>query len=374
MPQPKLQTSMPADSSPETRLCFVGPMVGRHPGMVTTQGEILAHLLQAAGHPLVSVSSERNRYRRLLDIAGTLVRQRRDIGLQCVQVYGGSSFVVEDMASWLGRRFGHRIVMHLHGGAMPEFMARYPNWTRRVLRRADAIVTPSQFLARAVVPYGFHAQVIPNVLDLSQYPWRHREKIQPRLFWMRTFHPIWNPEMAVRVLARLRAQFPDATLVMAGEDKGMRPAVEQLARSLGVHSAVRFPGFLNMEGKTREGGAADIFINTNRVDNMPVAVLEACAMGLPVVSTDVGGIPDLLKDGETGLLVRNEDEAGMAAAIARLVLEPPLAGRLSANGRRLAEKSAWPSVRVQWEKLFAGVMAGKTFNRKEECACAVLQG
>jgi glycosyltransferase involved in cell wall biosynthesis len=175
---------------------------------------------------------------------------------------------------------------------------------------------------------------------------------------MRTFHPVWNPEMAVRVLALLRKDFPEATLTMAGDDtQGLRRGVEQLADSLRLGDAVRFVGFLDMEGKAREGQEADIFLNTNRIDNMPVAVVEACAMGLPVVSTNVGGVPYLLRDGETALLVPSEDDAAMAAAVKRLLNEPGLAQRLSENGRRLAEESSWSRVLPLWESQFRDLMS-----------------
>jgi len=342
------------------RLGFVGHMVGRNPGYITTQGQILADLFEEAGYSVVSFSPLLNKYRRLADIIRTLIRQRRNIDVLIVEVYGGPSFIAEDIASWLGRRFGQRVVMWLHGGAMPEFMARFPQWTRRVLGRADAVVTPSEFLARAVAPYGFQAHVIPNVVDLSAYPFRHRQRVSPRLFWMRTFHPFWNPLMAVRVLAHLRAMIPEASLVMAGRDKGFEAEARQLAEQLGLNGAIRFAGFLDMAEKVHEGQAADIFINTNRVDNMPVAVVEACALGLPVVATAVGGIPDLLTDGETGLLVPDDDDKMMVEAIKRLLNDSELAGRLSANGRHLAERSAWGQVRPRWEQLYADLMARRS--------------
>src|SRR5262249_29872473 len=156
------------------------------------------------------------------------------------------------------RRFGHRLVLWLHGGTFPEFMDRFPQWTRRVLSRANVIVTPSDFLARAVARQGFKARVIPNVIDLAAYPFRHRKVVKPRLFWMRNFHHIWNPNMAVRVLARLSASLPEASLVMAGPDKGMMPQVKRFAESLGLADRVRFTGFLDMNGKVREASGADI--------------------------------------------------------------------------------------------------------------------
>jgi glycosyltransferase involved in cell wall biosynthesis len=335
------------------RLCFVGPMLGRHPNYVTTQGEILGRHFGECGYPVIETSSSLNRYVRFLDIATTIVRRRNDIDVLVVNLYGGPSFAVEDVASWLGRRSGHRVVFILRGGAIPSFMTRHPRWVRRVLARAHAIITPSAYLARAVATQGFKARVIPNVIDLTLYPWRRREEVQPKLFWMRTFEDAWNPFMPLRVLAKLRRRLSAASLTMAGQDNGLEAETKRLAQDLGVSTAVRFPGFLDMQRKIEESDRADIFLNTNRIDNMPVSVVEACAFGLPVVSTNVGGIADLLTHDETGLLVPDDDEERMVDEIFRLLDDRALVARLSANGRRLAERSSWEAVRPQWEGLFS---------------------
>lgn len=347
------------------RLCFIAPMVGRNPGHTPTPAEILSDLFEDAGYAVASASALLNRYMRLADIVKTLIRQRNNADILIIDVYGGRSFVVEDIASQLGQQLGLRVVMFLHNSTFPQFMARFPGWARRVLGRADALITPSEFLARAIIPYRFQAQVIPNVIDLSAYKYQHRQTVSPRLFWMRRFYPYYNPKMAVRVLARVRTTMPEATLVMAGRDDGVEDEVRQLATALGVADAVRFTGFLGMEEKIREGNSADIFLNTNNVDNMPVSVIEACAMGLPVIATDVGGIRDLLTDGETALLVPDDSVEAMVEAVHRLVREPGLAGRLSANGKQLAESSSWQRVRPQWEEIFARVMAQPRSKKSE---------
>jgi glycosyltransferase involved in cell wall biosynthesis len=325
---------------------------------VVTQGEIVSEKFRELGFPVVRASSHPNRYVRLLEIVGTILRNRNRIDIMIVHTYGGPSFVVEDIASWLGCIFGFRIIMFLHGGAMPEFMSRFPRWTRRVLRRAQVIAAPSAYLARAVEPYGFTARVIPNIIDLNSYPYRRPDQLKPRLFWMRSFHDVWNPLMAVRALARVRQKAPAATLVMAGQNKGLLDQTRKLAEDLGVGAAVRFPGFLQHEGKLAEGSHADIFINTNHIDNMPVAVVEAGALGLPIVTTDVGGIPDLLQDGESALFVRDNDDEQMAEAILSLLDDPDLAIKLSTNGRRVAERSSWDQVRRQWEQIFNELSGG----------------
>lgn len=342
------------------RLCFIGPMIGRNPGHITHPGELLSDLLTDVGYPVISASAVLNVFARFADVCGTLVRHRNEVDIMVLQVYGERSFVLEDTASWLGRRFGHRIVMALHGGTIPDFIDRFPSWSRRVLKRAHVIVTPSEYLARVVRRHGFESHVIPNLLDLSLYTFRERRVLRPRLFWMRSFYDYYNPAMAVRVLSRLRVWFPDATLVMAGRDKGIENQVKRMVREMGLSNCVSFPGFLDTDGKRREADEADIYLNTPNLDNMPVAVLEAFAMGLPVVATRVGGIDDMLTDEQNAMIVPDDDDEAMANAIRRLLEDPNLAARLCANGRRLAQQVSWQSVRPRWERLFGEVMAQRS--------------
>jgi glycosyltransferase involved in cell wall biosynthesis len=327
-------------------------------------GEELAARLSQSGYHVHLTSRRRSRLLRLIDVAVTVLRLAGRTDVQILQVYSGRSFVLEDVASWLATKAGHRIIMHVHGGAIPEFIARYPRWTRRVLRRADAIVVPSPYLQRALRQSGFPADVIPNAIEPSVYPFRPRRHVAPRLLWMRTFHPVYNPQMAVRVLARLRRKYPDATLVLAGQDKGIESNVRRVAEQLDLGSAVRFVGFLDWEAKIGEAGAADIFLNTTHIDNAPVSVIEACAMGLPVVTTAVGGVPDLVTHGRTALLVPDDDDAAMADAVERLLSDPELAERLSHNARELAEQLSWARTRRRWDAVIGAVVRRE---RGDEC-------
>lgn len=337
------------------KLCFVGPMLGHTATHITSQGYVLSELFREAGYRTLSTSGFLNPYARLADIVATLIGRRREIDIALIEVYSGRAFMVADVASAVGRSMGYKIILALHGGNLPNFVKRHPGWTRRVLSRAHALVAPSEYLAETARGLGLPVVIIPNVIDLNCYPHRHRESVRPNLFWMRSFHPIYNPALGLKVLAGLRAEYPDASLTMAGQDKGLAAKMKMLAHSLGIGHAVRFPGFLTNANKVREAEACDIYLNTNRVDNVSVALLEAAAMGLPVVATRIGGLPYLLEDGETGLLVPDDDAAAMISAIRRLLTEPGLAGRLSANGRALAERSGWSSVQRRWLDLFERV-------------------
>lgn len=341
------------------RLCLVGPMLGVNPGWVSTQGEIMAGLLSESGYHVLLTSTRPARLPRLADTLGSLIVWRKDIDLVIHQVFSGPAFGITAAASILCQWLRLPQIFVLRGGALPEFAASRPGWVKRVMRRAAAIVAPSAYLAgvfESILEPGTRMRIIPNILAIENYPFRHRPIVQPRLLWMRTFHEIYNPVMAVEVLADLRQTHPATTLTMAGQEKGLHAEVVAGVRRWGLTDAVRFPGFLDLPSKVREFDEHDIYLNTNRVDNMPVSVLEAGAFGLPVVATTVGGIPYLLNDGETGLLVPDGDVKAMADSVRRLLDEPDLAGLLSANGRALAESCSWGAVRAQWEALFQEVL------------------
>ena len=340
-------------------MCIAGNLLGKNRGHVTTQGQILADRFVANGFDVITVSSRINSMARLLDVVWTILRNCRKIDILIVEIYSGRAFILADTACFLAKLFRIPSILVLHGGSLPDFAERYPGWVKRVLGRARALVAPSKFLVDKLSALGMDLQVIPNVIDLDCYDYHLRAMIAPKLLWMRSFHPIYNPQMALKAFAAIKLNEPNATLIMAGVDKGLEADIKELAKEMGLQEVVRFPGFLDQEEKLKEFSTADIFLNTNQVDNMPVAVIEACAMGLPVVATCVGGIPDMITNGQNGLLVPDGDAKGMADAVISLLENADLAARISANGRLLAERSSWEKVRSEWEGLFDEIMQMK---------------
>jgi glycosyltransferase involved in cell wall biosynthesis len=166
---------------------------------------------------------------------------------------------------------------------------------------------------------------------------------------MRTFHPLYRPDLAVAAFAELHRRRPSATLTLAGQDKGELQATRRLVDAAGLGAAVTFAGFLDRSAKAEAFAAHDLFLNTTRTDNAPVSLLEAAAHGLVVVSTPAGGIADLFTDGLDVLLA--EDADALADAMEAVLDDPTLAERLSAAGRRLAESASWAQVGPRWHEL-----------------------
>ncbi len=333
-------------------------MLGKHTGRVPNPAEELATRLSPAHYCCRLASSQPNRYLRLLDILWTILRWRRQTDILSLQVYSGLSFLVEDAASWLARRLGLRIVMVLHGGAMPEFQARHPGWVGRVLRRADRLVSPSRYLAGVLGESGYDVEVIPNGMEIGRYPFRLRSVGSPRLIWLRAFHAVYQPEMAIHVVERLAAEFPKISLNMIGPSYGHEAlqASQHLIDRLGLRDRVQIVGYVPKSDIPGWLDQAEVFLNTTRYESFGITVMEAAACGLPVITTDVGELPFIWKQGQNALLVGPDDVDGMADRVKQVLANQELAERLSFSARQTAEQYDWAKILPQWDQLFARTM------------------
>jgi glycosyltransferase involved in cell wall biosynthesis len=110
--------------------------------------------------------------------------------------------------------------------------------------------------------------------------------------------------------------------------------------------------------------AADVYLNAPSIDNMPNSIIEAYAAGLPIVTTDAGGIPYIVSDQRTALMVAKDDDAALAGAALRIVRDPELALRLADAGRsECLTKYVWPAVREEWTRLYTRLAATAARNR-----------
>lgn len=289
---------------------------------------------------------------------GTAWFDRRTYDVAHVDVYSGTAFSWADAVSRLLRRAGKPFVMTLHGGNLPSYAAKHRAQVRRALARADAVVAPSGYLADAFRTDRNDIRLIPNPLDVSAYRYRPRATPRPRLVWLRAFHEVYNPQLAVRVVAELAPAFPDLRLTMIGPDKDRTLArTRDLASELGVQGRITFTGAVPKGDVPAKLADGDIFLNTTTIDNTPVSVLEALATGMCVISTNVGGVPFLLEPERDALLVPSNDVSAMASAVTRILTERGLAATLSTNARAKAESHDWTVVLHQWQTLFRAVAA-----------------
>lgn len=315
--------------------------------------ESLAVQLERRGWNVITASSHRARWKRLIDMVRTTWRRRLEYEVAHVDVYSGQSFLWAEAVCWALRRAAKPYVLTLHGGNLPSFGRRWPARVRRLLRGARAVTTPSGYLHAEMKRYRPDLQVLPNGVEFADHRFRLRSDPQPHLIWVRAFHRIYNPSLAIRVVAMLKSAYSGIRLSMLGPDRGDGTLEEarRLARELGVEECVSWVGQVPKSEVPEWLSRHDVFLNTTDVDNTPVSMLEAMAGGLLVVSTDAGGVPYLVRDGENGLLVPRDDAEALAAAVRRALAEPGLAERLSGGARDSVQGFDWDAIAPRWENL-----------------------
>ena len=323
--------------------------------------EDLALQLAASGWRVVTASSKPGRLPRLVDMVTTAWSQRHRYSVAQIDVYQRLAFIWAEAVCWTLQRAGRPYVLSLHGGKLVTFARRWPRRVRHLLSSAAAVTAPSRYMLEQMQPYRADLRLFPNPLNLSVYRFRVRQHPLPHLVWLRAFHAIYNPTLAPKVLAQLAPTFPDVHLTMVGPDKGDRSLQAMLheAAKLRVANKITLPGGVKKAEVPEWINRGDIFLNTTNVDNTPVSVLEAMASGMCVVSTNVGGIPYLLEDGQDALLVPPDNPEAMASAVRRILTEPRLAESLSQKARQKAEQRDWSLILPKWERLLTAVAEGQ---------------
>lgn len=357
-----------ANTMPEPTLagwphvCIVGPLPPPAGGMAN-QCEQLQRLLRGEG---VQVSFVRTNapywpawvggipvLRAGFRLLPYLVVLWRRIGhAQVVHLFANSGWAWHLLAApalTIARMRGVPAIVNYRGGQADEFLAIAPSHVRRALARAAQRTTPSAFLVRVFAKYGLTADVVPNIIDLSRFaaqPLRN-PGMAPHLIVTRSLEPLYDIPTALRAFARVRAQRPAARLTVAGIGPDLA-ALQNLADELGVAQGVCFSGPIDNASIAALYASANIVLNPSTADNMPISILEALASGVPVVSTNAGGIPDLVENERTALLVPVGDDTAMANAVLRLLSDTALAGRMHDAGLNEVARYAWPRVREQW--------------------------
>jgi glycosyltransferase involved in cell wall biosynthesis len=216
------------------------------------------------------------------------------------------------------------------GGLRVGFLRRTRD---RALRRARHVFCPSAYLRRIALGWGLdpaRVSVLPNPApQVPQLPPRDELRGELGLAGATlAFAGRLGPQKALGVALEAVAAVPATTLVIAGDGPD-RAALERRAAELGLEARTRFLGSVSRDVVLRLFRAADATLLSSSWENLPHTVLEALAVGSPVIATAVGGVPEVVHDGENGLLVAPNDPDALSAAIARLLEDDDLRHRLA---------------------------------------------
>ena len=323
---------------------------GKNPTTVETLGERLKEL-----DTVVSASDMKNPIMRIFHMWWIIWRNRKKAKNVLIDTYSTSAFHFAWTSGRLCKSLNIPYIPIIHGGQFESRIKSNTDLVSKYLNEAKYVVAPSKYLKNVIESnLSIKVHIVPNAIDLKLYDFIP-EKLNDgkfHVFWLRAFQFIYNPELAIEIINNLKNNFKiDVDLSMVGPDKdSSRESVKDLISKYDLNQSVKLYGKLQPAEWKELAKKADLFLNTTRVDNMPVSVIEAMALGLPIITTDVGGIPFLVTHGEEGYLFPSEDWSAASSFIAKLVKDPEHRKMLRFKARQKSLSMDWESVvRNQWE-------------------------
>jgi len=243
----------------------------------------------------------------------------------------------------LTKLFRKPVVLHAHAGGFPDYLASVPAWQRRwflkTLRRADTLIVLSEgwreyYLKLTGLP-AEQVIALPNPLQLPAVLPDRRNRTTVTLVFLGRMDENKGPARILSAVALLSGTLrQNVRLLMAGD--GEVQQVRMAAESLGLQCQAVIEDWVSPERRDEILAAGDVFVLPSKAEGMPMSLLEALAWGLPVVTSPLGGIPEVVRHGENGFLVSPTDERAIRDAIERLVQDEPLRLRMGAAARATA--------------------------------------
>jgi glycosyltransferase involved in cell wall biosynthesis len=266
-----------------------------------------------------------------------------------------SSFLLAPLpAIVVARLLGKPVILNYRSGEAPDHLRRSAI-ARAALARVDRNIVPSRFLVDVFRQFGIDASIVPNIVDTERFMFRERNPLRPRLLSTRNFDALYNVTATLRAFRLVQDRWPDASLTLVGGGD-QEHKLRALVSNLGLRN-VTFAGRVNPNFIATYYADHDIYLQSPDIDNMPTSVLEAFASGLPVVSTEAGGVPAILTHGRDGLLAPLGDYRALAAHVLTLLDRPDYARDLARTARGRCDACTWSSVREEWLDAYRSVVA-----------------
>lgn len=355
------------------QICIAGPLPPPAGGMAN-QTEKLAELLRSEGIQVGIIQTNAPYWptwisripvlRALFRLIGYFWVLHRELTskVQLLHIMANSGWswhLFAVPAILMARARGIPVVLNYRGGYADSFFEKSWSKVSWALGKCAVILVPSTFLQQVFHRYGAEAIIVPNVLDTSLFvpqPDKILNVEAPHFIVTRNLEQIYDVATVIRAFAQVQQQFPQAALTIAGTGPE-RAALQSLVQQLQL-SNVEFCGRLTPAQMAALYQSADVMLNGSLVDNTPNSLIEAMASAVPIVSTNSGGIPQLVTDGIDALLVEPQQPDQMAAQMLKLLTEPALAHTLTQAGLENVARFSWPNVWAKLHQQYLMVLSG----------------
>ena len=250
----------------------------------------------------------------------------------------------------IGKLYGRKVLLNYHSGEAEDHLQRWRGTAIPTIRVVDSIIVPSEYLVRVFASFDLEAHPIYNLIDTRRFQFRDRIPTRPVFLSNRNFEAHYGVDKILRAFAIIQQEIPEATLTVAG-DGSQREALHALAAELELKNTT-FLGAVDPHLMPAIYDAADVYLNASEIDNQPLSLLEAYACGIPIVTTDAGGIPYIVTNRVNGIMVRCGDVDELARQAVALLRNPDCTKQMIDRGLKECEKYSWSAVKNSWLSVY----------------------
>lgn len=319
-------------------------------GNTVSNIETFSKLLEEFCNVTVS-SDKKNKIWRLLDMVATVFHYRKKADFVLIDTYSTTNFYFALVVSQLCRFFRIPYISILHGGNLENRLKNHPIKSSYLFKNAKFLVAPSNYLKNVFERYGYSdVYHLPNPIEIDKYTYRERTIDSIDILWVRSFSEIYNPLLAIAVHEELVNRGYHSELIMVGPDKdGTMLKCKEVSERKKMK--ILFTGLLSKEDWIHLSNQSNVFLNTTNVDNTPMSVIESMALGIPVVSTNVGGLEYLIEHNIEGLLVPPNNVSAMTDAILQLRSNDAHRENITRKARQKVSEFDWKIIKPKWQDL-----------------------
>jgi len=347
---------------------LIGPLPPPYGGMANQANQLYQLLQQEADikvsfvqtnspytHELIGKIKGLRAIVRLLAYVGEIYKLAGKVDVLHVLANSGWSWqLFAAPVIWIAYLRKTPVIVNYRGGEARTYFEKSIKWVAPSMKKANVIVVPSGYLKHVFSEFHFETQVIANIINLQRFKPTENNKndlSMPHLIITRNLEPIYGLVTAIKAIAIVKEKIPQLKLSIAGSGP-QKEELEKLVSDLKLEGTVVFTGKLRPDEVAHLYQSADIMLNPTTVDNMPNSVLEAMASGVAIITTNVGGIPYIVEDNKTALLVEVNNAELMADKIMLLLNDKQLYVDLVTNGFAEVQQYSWEYVKNQWLALY----------------------
>lgn len=279
-----------------------------------------------------------------------------------IHVFSASYFsfiLAPTPAILIGKLYRRKVLLNYHSGEAEDHLQRWRRSAIPTIKLVDVVVVPSEYLVRVFEKFGLTAHAVYNLIDIGKLRFRERIPLRPVFLSNRNFEVHYGVDRVLRAFKIIQETFPEATLDVVG-DGSQRRALETLAIELRLRNTT-FRGRIDPNLISDVYDSADIYLNASEIDNQPLSILEAFACGLPIITTDAGGIPDMVSNGATGMVIPRGDYREMAERAIGLLNNASETRQMIERARQECLKYRWEAVRNPWLSVYFGLANRSAF-------------